>query len=1009
MTKTDFRAWPLMLCGPILRRVEPESVSVFVALKHSRNVELIVYGEGGKVAARGQMATLALGARLHVAVVTAKPKVSLPLVPGQNYFYDVKLTVNEIRAEEDTDCSDKTLASDGLAGPENLLQGWLALGYEPNKLPSFALPPTALKDLRLSHASCRKPHGLGRDALLILDTIIRQTYKSPIKRPHQLFLTGDQIYADDVAEPLLPELTEIGNLLLGWEEALPSRKMGGASPTKDELRPGARRRILCPPFTSSEAGSHLIRLGEFYAMYLFAWSDSLWPERFERKPKLEPLPLFNQSKKNTSSPDISTFNRQCDSIEHFRSGLGKVRRLLANVPIYMIFDDHEITDDWYVHRRQREEILHSPLGKRVVTNGLSAYCVFQGWGNQPQAFAPETTGGDFLGCLSQWRGGNEEESYKGLQKALGTYDAAKPPELQFDYAVAGPAHQVIVMDSRTRRSYSSEGEESAADLLGIDEIKRQIGARIRVQSAVQSLTVLVSPAPVIGHPFHEWVVNWGGTIGLATTVDREAWLVPHRRACFEELLRTLVPGRRVLILSGDVHYSFSCSLRYWDERTQPEGRAAIVQLVGSSLKNQEWKQAGLAALQPPQPLVFFGWPGSGDHISSGSKWGSKSIYVAGTPAVHGLKADERLVTPPAWRYSILLLNDSRSFPYRGGPVPLISTPTNFLATQRARAQEHLRRAGHDQMRTVVPGNNVATIRFAATPAGAVNPMLLVEHSLWYCLPDDSDDAAKPYTVHWGSLTPPTQSEAKPDSIDAMTSGPVDASLWADLLSFRPTPELQQLVAGRQMQFQPIESGWGEDINLDHYSIRVRDMPTINGVKHTPTSLLSHIRQHLNDFIDPDYAEFRPFDDNVDGKLWRTAAPYGCAIDIDMRVGGFPVEDGVVVVTDFAEDHWIFSTVYCERDAWHPVSGNRRFDYVADGDTWVFSTRGADRIGNAALLFGAAKVFGGAHGLWCSFQEAVELFVNQNGGVAVRETPIWRRVIWSVVKAGYHRPTREWIK
>ena len=32
--------WPLLLCGPVLRRVTPTSVAVFVALKEPRRVVL---------------------------------------------------------------------------------------------------------------------------------------------------------------------------------------------------------------------------------------------------------------------------------------------------------------------------------------------------------------------------------------------------------------------------------------------------------------------------------------------------------------------------------------------------------------------------------------------------------------------------------------------------------------------------------------------------------------------------------------------------------------------------------------------------------------------------------------------------------------------------------------------------------------------------------------------------------------------------------------------------------
>lgn len=987
----------------MLRRVEPNVVSVFLALKHSRDVELIVYLQGA-VVARGQAATLALGARLHAVVVTAAP-LAAPLEPGRNYTYDVRLTVNAIHSAEDTDASAKTLASDGLAIPGSLLQGVLALGYEPNKLPSFALPPASLADLRLSHASCRKAHGPGRDALPTLDTIIRQTHLNAIERPHQLFLTGDQIYADDVAEPLLSELTAIGNLLLGWDEALPPRERGRAGPTDDELKPGKRKATLCPPFTSGESSSHLVRIGEFYAMYLFAWSDALWPQRFERRP--EPNAVLKQYLGPNNPIDL--YNEQCDSIEHFCNGLGKVRRALANVPVYMIFDDHEVTDDWYLHRLQRENILDSPLGRRIVTNSLSAYCVFQGWGNQPQDFLPSTLGGLFFSSLSQWRGKDDESSYATLLNSLGTINAGTPPALRFDYAVNGPSHQVIVMDSRTRRDYPPDGDEAAANLLGMDEIRRQIGERITARpGGAPPLTVLVSPAPVIGHPYPEWVQDAASSISLgrlATAVDREAWLVPQRRGCFEELLRTLVGGHSVLILSGDVHYAFSCGVRYWDERVQPVRRAAIVQLVSSSLKNQGPADK-LAVLPPPLPHVFLGWSEPGKHIARDSDIGPIRVTVSGSPAVCSIKANERIVTPPQWRYRSVWLNDSRGYPYRGGPISVITTPTNFLAKQRALAQEHRRRTGHDQMRTVVADNNIATIRFAATPPNAPSPMLLVEHSIWYRMPDDPN-GAKPFTVQWGNLTPPSETEPRPDGMGNVTTDPVDAAQWAELVSFRPNPELQRLVIGRQMQFQPIESGWGEEINLDHYPIRVRQMPTVGGVQQTAGSLLRYIREHLNDFIDLNCAEFRPFEDE-DASLWSSPSPYGSVIDIDMRVGGTSVESGAVVVTDFAEDHWLFSTVYCERDAWHPVSGNRRFGYVADGNSWVFSTRGADRVSQFKFVYGSAMVFGGAHALWRSFQEAVELFINQNGGVAARETPTWARALWTVVKAGQHHPTQEWI-
>ena len=37
------------------------------------------------------------------------------------------------------------------------------------------------------------------DMLFMLDDLIAQTAETPTSRPHQLLMTGDQIYADDVA------------------------------------------------------------------------------------------------------------------------------------------------------------------------------------------------------------------------------------------------------------------------------------------------------------------------------------------------------------------------------------------------------------------------------------------------------------------------------------------------------------------------------------------------------------------------------------------------------------------------------------------------------------------------------------------------------------------------------------------------------------------------------------------------------------------------------------------
>jgi hypothetical protein len=88
---------PLILAGPILRRTQTEVVTVWLALKAPRQVELKVYStEGGtgeivdRPLLQGANSTVQLGKYLHVVAVTAKPINSNVLTFGQIYAYDIE-------------------------------------------------------------------------------------------------------------------------------------------------------------------------------------------------------------------------------------------------------------------------------------------------------------------------------------------------------------------------------------------------------------------------------------------------------------------------------------------------------------------------------------------------------------------------------------------------------------------------------------------------------------------------------------------------------------------------------------------------------------------------------------------------------------------------------------------------------------------------------------------------------------------------------------------------------
>jgi hypothetical protein len=466
---------PLLLAGPILRRTESDAVTVWVALKAPREVTLKVYGtdDNGSILKtlllEGSRSTVPLGKHLHVVAVTARAINSYRLEPGQIYAYDLSFGSHE----------------------QNLAQALTAqlfphvtVSYFEHQLPTFAMPPEDLNDLRLAHGSCRKLHGSGRDALPLLDDLIGHYAKEPNSRLHQLFFTGDQIYGDDVANPLLWAATETGDTLLGWEENLPFYQTptnGYKYKKPSELKPGQRTDIARDygGFTAmlldtpEEAKSHLFSLGEYFAAYLLVWSPILWPEY---------LPKGKDIHKDRKQARV--WNEEAPHVQECISQLWKVRRAMANVPTYMIFDDHDISDDWYLNRAWCISVLGKPLGRRAVHNGMLAYAVFQAWGNTPDQFEEGKPGGNLLQAATRWSAsaGTDESASEEIAKLLGIpqlepetglpkfrpdgdvliLDREYPDgtlPVEWHYSVRSHKHEVIVLDTRTWRGYpQADGE-----------------------------------------------------------------------------------------------------------------------------------------------------------------------------------------------------------------------------------------------------------------------------------------------------------------------------------------------------------------------------------------------------------------------------------------------------------------------------------------------------------------------------------------------------------------------
>lgn len=594
---------PLVLAGPMVRCTQPDSVTVWIALKESHNVTLKIFDLNGNILFAGSRRTVEVGKNLHIVAVTAKNSVKI-LEYGKQYLYDLGFD------------NATSLRSPGILTLEGSIQD---ITYPEYQLPSFPVVPKALQELRLVHGSCRKPHGESMDALAILDKMIGEALaRDPKKRPHQLFLTGDQIYADDVADVLLFMLMDAEKALLGWSEKLPDVEH------LQQLNPGQRNSIAThvAGFTASIgkigtisnlAKSHLFTLGEFSAMYLFAWSDVLWvePQNF---PNFEDV----YSNLGSSTPGISkknknTFQEEARHIKEFWATLKQVRRALANIPTYTIFDDHEVTDDWYLNVAWCDRILNKPLGRRILQNGMLGYALCQGWGNTPEQFTEGKAGWKLLEAIELWSksAGIDRKQETKISKFIGLPKFAEitqthprklprdPEALTWHYIVPGPKYEVLVLDTRTQREFPGKNDFDFPGLLHADAYEEQISNLPRAPEI--EVTLAISPGPFVGVPFMENLQKVAKNISekfgsAAWGFDTEAWGLEE--SAFEKMLSRLAlrgvsnKQNKVVILSGDVHYSFSARLQYratkpFEAATNINTELTIAQFTSSSLKNEK--------------------------------------------------------------------------------------------------------------------------------------------------------------------------------------------------------------------------------------------------------------------------------------------------------------------------------------------------------------------------------------------------------------------------------------
>jgi len=542
-----------ILAGPILRRLTEQQLVLWWVSPYQVNGDFHCYIDDKQVLSvplsAESVTTFRAGEKAYVHLLD----IAIDL-PAETYIeYDLLLkgeTENDVKRLVDINPN---------------------LCYSGKNRPSFIIQD---RINNLLHGSCRNPHHPSADSLLAGDEKVSKTLHDRQERPALLMMSGDQIYADHVAGSMLfaihqviallglnhesftdselkdsEQLYQMSEQYFHRENILPQSKLASSW-----YKPNASQAI----FTSTYAHNHLMTFAESFAMYLLVWSPSLWQHI--------QLEGFTVDAKNQA-----LHQQEVSALKQFIAGLAKVQRLLAHIPCYMIFDDHDVTDDWNLTAQWEQAAYQDPLAKRIIGNTLMAYWLCQGWGNDPIRFK-----GDFWQKADAYQKSPKIEQHDDFIDYL--YDFS-----HWQYTLDS-SPKLVVIDSRTRRWRSEHALDDPSGLMDWEAM-----CELQQELIGQQAIILVSPAPIFGVKVIETIQRVATLFGHPLAVDAENWMAhPGSASTMLNIFKHPKTPQHFVILSGDVHYSFAYDVELRFRHFSPK----IWQITSSGIKNQF-----------PQPLI----------------------------------------------------------------------------------------------------------------------------------------------------------------------------------------------------------------------------------------------------------------------------------------------------------------------------------------------------------------------------------------------------------------------
>ena len=284
-----------------------------------------------------------------------------------------------------------------------------------------------------------------------------------------------------------------------------------------------------------------------------------------------------------------------------------IRWLLSTVPVAMIFDDHDVHDDWNTSAAWVEKMRREPWWEERITGGFVSYWIYQHLGN----LSPGDLEKDEL--LNRAR---EAEDAGHILREFARKADREPGSARWSFRRDLGNTRLVVMDSRAGRVLK-EGHRSILDPAEWAWVKESVTGNFDHLLLGTSLPVLLAPGLHHGEGWNEAVCNgvWGRTAAklgerLRQALDLEHWSA--FRSSFDDLVGLLKsvgsgehgrPPASIVLLSGDVHHGY---LAKAELQNAPDLASAVYQAVCSPLRN---------TLGTPERLaMLFGWSRAGEII-----------------------------------------------------------------------------------------------------------------------------------------------------------------------------------------------------------------------------------------------------------------------------------------------------------------------------------------------------------------------------------------------------------